>query len=430
MKVLIIGQGGREHAIAWKIAQSEQVSQVFVAPGNGGTALEAKVQNLPIPSTDLKNLLRFAKAQAIDLTIVGPEGPLLMGLADLFQSQSLKCLGPGQKAAQLEGSKIFCKELLLKANIPTAAFRSFNESEFESAADYLHTKKPPYVIKADGLAAGKGVSIIQTVEEGLTVARQMLCEGAFEGAGKRIVVEDFLTGEELSFIVLVDGKTIVPLASSQDHKRRDNHDQGPNTGGMGAYSPAPMMTPELSDHIIERIIQPTLAALFQQGISYQGFLYAGLMINANQQPWVLEFNVRLGDPETQVLLPRLTSDFFTLCYQAASGDLSSHPALTWDPKPCLGIVMASRDYPHTAVINEQITGFLHTQDPDQKVFHAATYVNEKRELYTHGGRVLCVTQKAPMLRDAQQKAYRCAETIHWEHLFYRTDIGMRAMGRV
>ncbi len=425
MKILIIGQGGREHALAWKCTQSPRVSHVWVAPGNAGTALEPSMTNLDISSTDITQLTDFAKKHTIDLTIIGPEAPLAAGIVDAFQSQGLACFGPTKAACQLESSKQFCKDFLQKNHIPTAQYACF--TQVEPALTYLDNHPLPVVIKADGLAAGKGVVIAETLEIAQRTVRDMLTEHCFGNAGSRIVIEEFLTGEELSFIVMANGSHTIPLASSQDHKRRDNHDLGPNTGGMGAYSPSPLLTSELEHTIMETIIQPTLNGMSSLGHPYTGFLYAGLMITPSGKPMVLEFNCRLGDPETQPILMRLQSDFPTLC-QDILMEKKPSMAVEWDKRSALTVVMAAKGYPQNPRKGDLIES-IPKDSHDTKVFHAATeYMNQ--QITTQGGRVLSVTALGESLTLAHQRAYSTAQKIQWPGCFYRTDIGHRALAHI
>jgi len=437
MKVLIIGQGGREHAIAWKIAQSDKVKNIYVAPGNAGTSLEPKTENINIKSDNINNLLEFSKTNLIDLTIVGPEGPLVLGIVDLFRQNNLTILGPTKAAAQLEGSKAFCKKILSEANVATADYKEFSYDQTEQAKQYLYTKMPPYVIKADGLAAGKGVCIVNNIQDGLDIINNMLSGKSFGTAGQKIIIEDFLQGIEASFIALVSNDEIIPLASSQDHKARDNNDKGPNTGGMGAYSPAPIVTQQLSEQIINNIFKPTIDTLKKHNIDYNGFLYAGLMIDKNKNIKVLEYNCRLGDPETQVILPRIESDFFELCYDAARDNITKNKnisAIKWSKKTAVTVVLASKNYPSTPIKDEIINYNNHldfrsynNQNYNNKVFHAATYLDHNNNLRTNGGRVLAVTQLADSLQQAQNKVYDSINNISWPSMFYRTDIGYKAL---
>ena len=426
MKVLIVGNGGREHALAWKSTQSPLVDTVFVAPGNGGTAQEPGVRNVDIAAEDLDGLLAFALAQRIDLTIVGPEAPLVAGLVDRFQAAGLPCFGPSRGAAQLEGSKSFTKDFLRRHGIPTAAYGSF--TAIEPALAYLRQVGAPIVIKADGLAAGKGVILAQDLGTAEAAVRDMLDGGRFGAAGNRIVIEEFLRGEEASFIALVGQGQILPMASSQDHKARDDGDLGPNTGGMGAYSPAPVVTPELHARIMAEVMEPTVAGMAAEGLPYSGFLYAGLMIGEDGRPRVLEYNCRFGDPETQPILMRLRSDLVALCLAALDGRLAEMQA-DWDPRPALGVVMAAGGYPERYQKGGIITGLEAAAElADTKVFHAGTLRREGQTL-TNGGRVLCVTALGETVSAAQARAYAAVNRIHWQDGFYRRDIGHRAIAR-
>ena len=426
MKVLIVGNGGREHALAWKSTQSPLVDTVFVAPGNGGTAQEPGVRNVDIAAEDLDGLLAFALAQRIDLTIVGPEAPLVAGLVDRFQAAGLPCFGPNRGAAQLEGSKSFTKDFLRRHDIPTAAYGSF--TAIEPALAYLRQVGAPIVIKADGLAAGKGVILAQDLGTAEAAVRDMLGGGRFGAAGNRIVIEEFLRGEEASFIALVGQGQILPMASSQDHKARDDGNLGPNTGGMGAYSPAPVVTPELHARIMAEVMEPTVAGMAAEGLPYSGFLYAGLMIGEDGRPRVLEYNCRFGDPETQPILMRLRSDLVALCLAALDGRLAEMQA-DWDPRPALGVVMAAGGYPERYQKGGIITGLEAAAElADTKVFHAGTLRREGQTL-TNGGRVLCVTALGETVSAAQARAYAAVNRIHWQDGFYRRDIGHRAIAR-
>ena len=424
MKVLVVGSGGREHALAWKASQSQLVSEVLVAPGNAGTAGEPGVRNVPVAAEDIDGLLRLAESEAIGLTIVGPEQPLVAGIVDRFAAAGLKCFGPSQAAAQLEGSKAFTKAFLAQHGIPTAGYGTFTDTD--AALDYLRAQTMPIVIKADGLAAGKGVIIAETLAEAETTVRNMLEGNAFGAAGAQVVIEEFLSGEEASFIAIVDGEDILPLASSQDHKTRDEGDRGPNTGGMGAYSPAPVVTTALHDTIMTRVMRPTVAGLKAQGIRYRGFLYAGLMIDAGQ-PRVLEFNCRFGDPETQPVLFRLRSDLVALCLAAMDGQLGS-AMVDWDPRASLGVVLAARGYPGSYDKGATIGGLDTTDGPDTKVFHAGTRLDDG-SVVTNGGRVLCAVALGDTVSQAQHRAYDVAERISFAGAFYRRDIGYRAVAR-
>jgi phosphoribosylamine--glycine ligase len=425
MKILIVGNGGREHALAWKAAQSPLAEQVFVAPGNGGTAREHGVENVPIAADDIPALRRFASEQSIGLTIIGPEAPLVAGIVDAFESAGLPCFGPCQDAAQLEGSKAFAKDFLARHAIPTAAYGVF--TEIEPALAYLRRVGAPIVVKADGLAAGKGVILAEDLATAEQAVRDMLDAGRFGAAGARVVIEEFLTGEEASFIAMVDGDDILPLASSQDHKARDDGDQGPNTGGMGAYSPAPIVTPAIHDRIMRDVMMPTVKGLAAEGIRYRGFLYAGLMIGADGTPRVLEFNCRLGDPETQPLLMRLRSDLVELCLAAVTGGLGRMTA-DWDPRPALGVVLAAGGYPDHYATGRTISGLDAVPDSDARVFHAGTRLDGDA-VVTNGGRVLCVTALGETVSTAQQRAYQAIARLHWEDCYCRRDIGHRAIAR-
>ena len=425
MKVLIIGGGGREHALAWKAAQSAQVTEVLVAPGNAGTAREPGIRNLPVSATDIDSLIAAAKEEGIGLTIVGPEQPLVEGVVDRFEAEGLACFGPRADAAQLEGSKAFTKVFLEKHGIPTAAYARFTNSV--PAIEYLADKSLPIVIKADGLAAGKGVIIAHTREEAESTVRDMLDEASFGSAGAEIVIEEFLTGEEASFIAMVDGTDVLPLASSQDHKARDDGDQGPNTGGMGAYSPAPVVTAEMHERIMREVIGATVQGLADDGIQYRGFLYAGLMIDAAGTPKVLEFNCRFGDPETQPILMRLDSDLVELCLAACEGRLADQ-SIKWDPRATVGVVMASGGYPASYAKGLPISGLDNLDTDSLKVFHAGTKLDGDQVL-TDGGRVLCVTALGETVRAARDLAYSGVEAISWEGAFWRNDIAFRALAR-
>lgn len=426
MKVLIIGNGGREHALAWKATQSSQVSQVFVAPGNAGTALEPTLKNVAIGVLDIPALLSFARSEHIDLTIVGPEAPLVAGIVDTFRAAGLKIFGPTQGAAQLEGSKAFTKDFLARHNIPTAEYQNF--TEVEPALAYLREKGAPIVIKADGLAAGKGVIVAMTLAEAEEAVEDMLAGNAFGNAGHRIVIEEFLDGEEASFIVMVDGEHVLPMATSQDHKRVGNGDTGPNTGGMGAYSPAPVVTDEVHQRTMERIIWPTVRGMAAEGNIYTGFLYAGLMIDKQGNPKVIEFNCRFGDPETQPIMMRLQSDLVDLCLAGCDGTLDTQIS-SWDPRPALGIVIAAGGYPGDYRTGDVIQGLPESDATDAKVFHAGSQLNDRNQVVTHGGRVLCSTALAGTVAKAQQRALTLMKDIHWDDSFHRTDIGYRAIER-
>jgi phosphoribosylamine--glycine ligase len=420
MKILVIGSGGREHALAWKIAQNKEVSRVYVAPGNAGTALNPDMVNVPISS--VQDLLEFAQKEQINLTIVGPEAPLSMGVVDAFRAAGLKIFGPTKAAAQLEGSKDYAKAFMMRHNIPTAAYATFTDAKL--AHDYVQQQGAPIVVKADGLAAGKGVVVAMTADEAHAAIDAMLSDNKLGSAGARVVIEEFLTGEEASFIVMVDGKNILPMATSQDHKRLLDADQGPNTGGMGAYSPAPVVTPEIHARVMREIIRPTVEGMAKDGIPYTGFLYAGLMISPNGSVKTLEFNCRMGDPETQPIMLRLKSDLVMLAEHAVNGTLDKVEA-EWDRRTALGVVMASHNYPETPRLNDEITG-LPTNLVDAHVFHAGTTLKDGKVL-TSGGRVLCVTALGETVKFAQQQAYRILEDIKFDGAQYRKDIGYRAV---
>ena len=425
MKILIIGGGGREHALAWKIAQSPRVEKVFVAPGNAGTARESKCENVAVQAEDVGGLLTFAQGNKIDLTIVGPEIPLVLGVVDRFKAAGLRCFGPTKAAAQLEGSKAFAKDFLARHKIPTAAYGNF--TDVVAAESFIKKMGAPIVVKADGLAAGKGVIIAQTVDEASAAVRDMLAGNAFGEAGHRVVVEEFLEGEEASFIVMVDGDHILPLATSQDHKRVGDGDTGPNTGGMGAYSPAPVVTPALHARVMREVIEPTVRGMKAEGCPYTGFLYAGLMIGRDGVPKVLEYNCRFGDPETQPVMLRLQSDLVALIEAALDGRLDKIEA-TWDPRPALGVVMAAGGYPGSYKKGDVISGLPTADAPDAKVFHAGTALKDGN-VVTSGGRVLCVTALGATVGAAQKRAYEVARKISWAGAHYRTDIGYRAIAR-
>ncbi|KMV74217.1 phosphoribosylamine--glycine ligase [Rosenbergiella epipactidis] len=425
MNILIIGNGGREHALAWKAAQSPLATKVFVAPGNAGTALEPTLENVAIEVTDIPGLLAFAKRENIGLTIVGPEAPLVRGVVDAFQREGLTIFGPTQAAAQLEGSKSFTKDFLERHQIPTATYQNF--TDIEPALAYLQEKGAPIVIKADGLAAGKGVIVAMTLEEAEAAVKDMLAGNAFGDAGHRIVIEEFLEGEEASFIVMVDGEHVLPMATSQDHKRVGDGDTGPNTGGMGAYSPAPVVTDDIHQRVMDQVIWPTVKGMAQEGNRYTGFLYAGLMIDAAGQPKVIEFNCRFGDPETQPIMMRLQSDLVELCLAGSTGRLDQVDSL-WDERAALGIVIAAGGYPDAYRKGDVIKGLPQTGNTDAKVFHAGTVLSDE-DVTTAGGRVLCATALGESIAQAQQHAYQLTRQISWEGSFYRHDIGYRAINR-
>jgi len=425
MKVLIIGGGGREHALAWKVAQSTRVEKVYVAPGNAGTALEDKVENLAIDTMSFEQLANFSTQEKIALTIIGPEAPLVGGIVDYFNSRKLPCFGPTKGAAQLEGSKAFTKDFLARHKIPTAAYQNF--TELEPALAYLRNQGAPIVVKADGLAAGKGVIVAMTLAEAETAVKDMLSGNAFGEAGCRVVIEEFLDGEEASFIVMVDGKHVLPMATSQDHKRIGDGDTGPNTGGMGAYSPAPVVTDAIHQRVMKEIIEPTVKGMAAEGNTYTGFLYAGLMIMPDGTPKVIEYNCRFGDPETQPIMLRLQSDMTVLCEAALNGKLDTVTA-SWDLRPAVGVVMAAGGYPDQYAKGDEITGLSSMQESDRKVFHAGTALKEGK-VFTQGGRVLCVTAMGKTVSEAQRRAYELLSTIHWRAAYYRKDIGWRAIER-
>ena len=422
MKLLVIGSGGREHAIAWRLAQSPRVSRVFVAPGNAGTATEDGLYNLDL--TAIPELVKFAKADGIHATVVGPEAPLAAGVVDAFRAEGLRVFGPTQAAAQLESSKDFAKRFMKRHGIPTAASETFTDAA--RAHDYVNRKGAPIVIKADGLAAGKGVVVAMSADEAHAAIDMMLAGNKLGDAGARVVIEDFMAGEEASFIVMVDGRNILPLASSQDHKRIFDGDRGPNTGGMGAYSPAPVVTPEVHHRVMHEIIGPTVKGMAADGIPYTGFLYAGLMIDAAGAPRVVEFNCRLGDPETQPILMRLKSDLLTLVDHAIDGTLDKVDA-EWDRRAALGVVMAAKDYPETPRKGDAITGIPKGEE-DFHVFHAGTAMKDGK-VVTSGGRVLCVTALGDKVQIAAQRAYEIVDRIHFDGMQFRRDIGHRAFGR-
>tara|TARA_R110000772_G_scaffold144093_4_gene253747 strand:+ start:551 stop:1828 length:1278 start_codon:yes stop_codon:yes gene_type:complete len=424
MNVLIIGNGGREHALAWKVAQSAQVETVFVAPGNAGTALDNHIENVAIAIDDFAALADFAENNQVGLTIVGPEAPLVEGVVDFFQARNLPCFGPTKGAAQLEGSKAFTKDFLARHQIPTGSYQNF--TELEPALAYLREQGAPIVVKADGLAAGKGVIVAETLAQAEEAVRDMLSGNAFGDAGCRVVIEEFLEGEEASFIVMVDGENILAMATSQDHKRVGDGDTGPNTGGMGAYSPAPVVTPEIHQRVMDEVIIPTVRGMASEGNRYTGFLYAGLMINAQGEPKVIEYNCRFGDPETQPIMLRLKSDLAALCLAAIAGKLDTVTA-DWDARPAVGVVLAAGGYPSDYAKGEVITG-IPAETDCSKVFHAGTRLADGK-LVTNGGRVLCATAMASSVADAQQLAYAAAKQIKWRDAFYRNDIAYRAIDR-
>jgi phosphoribosylamine--glycine ligase len=425
MNVMIIGSGGREHALAWKAAQSPRVDTVFVAPGNAGTALRPGIENVALDVMDFAGLAGFAEANDVGLTIVGPEAPLVAGVVDYFTARGLPIFGPSRGAAQLEGSKTFSKDFLARHRIPTAAYQTFTETE--SAVAYIRAQGAPIVVKADGLAAGKGVVLAQTVAEAIAAVSDMLSGNAFGEAGHRVVVEEFLQGEEASFIAMVDGEHILAMATSQDHKARDDGDRGPNTGGMGAYSPAPVVTAAVEQHVMRDIMQPTVAGMAAEGNRYTGFLYAGLMIAPDGSAKVLEYNCRFGDPETQPIMMRLRSDLIDLCDAALAQRLDTVTA-DWDPRAALGVVLAAGGYPASYRKGDAISGLPERDSDDAVVFHAGTALAAD-EVVTAGGRVLCATALGHTVSEAQRRAYQLADTLHWDGVYYRRDIGYRAIAR-
>ncbi len=423
MNVLIIGNGGREHALAWKVKQSPKVSHVFVAPGNAGTALESGIENVAIAVADIDALQNFAQQNAIGLTIVGPEVPLVLGIVDKFKTAGLACFGASAYTSQLEGSKTFCKDFMIRYGIPTATYGSF--TDINLAIAYIQQNDAPIVVKADGLAAGKGVIVAQTQAEAIAAVNDMLAGNAFGEAGHRVVIEEFLQGEEASFIVIADGKNALPMATSQDHKTRDNGDKGLNTGGMGAYSPASIVTPEIHERVMSDIIDPTLKGMIAEGHPYTGFLYAGLMISPDGKIKVLEYNCRFGDPETQPIMMRLKSDLVELCQAALAGELAKTKT-EWDERPALGVVLAAGGYPESYATGQIISGLPTDESDDCKVFHAGT-AQIADDIVTNGGRVLCACALGDSIQDAQTKAYKLANKISWNGIYYRTDIGFKAI---
>ena len=423
MKVLVVGGGGREHALAWKASHSQLVDQVFVAPGNAGTALEAGLTNVEIAADDLQSLLEFAQLESIGLTIVGPELPLVSGIVDLFRAAGLRIFGPSAAAAQLEGSKTFTKDFLARHLIPSAKYKSF--TEIDPAIEYVRQQGTPIVVKADGLAAGKGVIVTDSETKATNAIQDMLAGNAFGEAGHRVVIEEFLEGEEASFICIVDGEQVLPMASSQDHKARDNGDRGPNTGGMGAYSPAPIVTAEVEARVMQDIIMPTVRGLAAEGVSYTGFLYAGLMINERGEPSVVEYNCRFGDPEAQPIMMRLKSDLVELCLAACDGELASK-TVQWDSRSALGVIMAANGYPGSYDKGELIQKIPLATEVS-KVFHAGTRLNLAENIVSNGGRVLCAVALGNNITEAQQNAYSLVDQIDWEGAYFRTDIGFKAL---
>lgn len=425
MNILIIGAGGREHALGWKVAQNPNVKTVFVAPGNAGTALEPKLENVNIAVEDIAGLVDFAQEKRIELTIVGPETPLVLGVVDAFRKADLPIFGPTQAAAQLEGSKAFTKDFLARHHIPTGAYANF--TEIEPALAYVRQQGAPIVVKADGLAAGKGVIVAMTLQEAEDAIQDMLAGNAFGHAGSRVVIEEFLDGEEASFIVMVDGVNVLPMATSQDHKRVGDKDTGPNTGGMGAYSPAPVVTPEIHERVMQEVIYPTVRGMAAEGNPYTGFLYAGLMIDAQGTPKVIEYNCRFGDPETQPIMMRMQSDLVELCFAALEGKLDQVES-KWDPRASIGIVLAAGGYPADYAKGDVISGLPTQEVAGEKIFHAGTS-DQAGEVVTNGGRVLCATALGNTVSQAQQRAYQLAKQVNWDGMFYRSDIGYRAIAR-
>lgn len=425
MNVLVIGGGGREHALAWKAAQSDAVTKVFVAPGNAGTATEAKLENIALSAGDIPALVSFAKSNNVALTIVGPEQPLVDGVVDAFKAEGLMIFGPSAKAAQLEGSKAFTKDFLARHNIPSGSYQNF--TEIAPAIAYVREQGAPIVVKADGLAAGKGVIVAMTLEEAEAAIEDMLAGNAFGDAGHRVVIEEFLEGEEASFIVMVDGKNVLPFATSQDHKRAYDGDQGPNTGGMGAYSPAPVVTPEIHQRAMNEVIMPTVEGMASEGAPYTGFLYAGLMIDSDGTPKVIEYNCRFGDPETQPIMMRLNSDLVELCLMACRGELDK-ATIDFDPRPAVGVVLAAAGYPASYPKGDVISGLDTNKGADRKIFHAGT-AEKDGAIVTAGGRVLCATALGNSVTQAQRAAYELLQQVSWQGVEYRTDIAYRAIER-
>lgn len=424
MKILLIGSGGREHALGWKLAQSSKVDTVYVAPGNAGTELENKIQNVSINAEDIDGLLKFALENSIDLTVVGPEVPLVAGVVDLFEQNKLKCFGPTKGAAQLEGSKSFSKDFFARHNIPTAKYANFTDTD--KAIAYIKQEGAPIVVKADGLAAGKGVILAETETEAIDAVKDMLAGNSFGEAGHRVVIEEFLTGEEASIIVIADGENYLPMATSQDHKARDNGDKGPNTGGMGAYSPAPVVTPEISKKIMKDVIEPTMQGMADEGHPFTGFLYAGVMIDANGDSKVLEYNVRFGDPETQPIMMRLQSDLVDLL-EAALDKRLDQQTIQWDERSAVGVVLAAGGYPDSYKKGDIITG-IPEENHSSKTFHAGT-ARKGDSIVTNGGRVLCAVGLGSDVSNAQKQAYKVVNNIQWDGCFSRSDIAYRAVDR-
>ncbi|MFM7396678.1 MAG: phosphoribosylamine--glycine ligase [Gammaproteobacteria bacterium] len=424
MKVLIVGSGGREHALAWKCAQSTRVAEVLVAPGNAGTAGEPKVRNVSVNAEDVAGLVDLARREQIDLTIIGPEAPLVLGVVDAFETAGLRCFGPRKAPSQLEGSKAFTKEFLRRHRIPTAAYATFRRDTFDP--EWVRRQRTPIVVKASGLAAGKGVVIVDSANEAIETARAMF-DGQFGGAGAEVVIEEFLPGEEASFIVMADGEHVLPFATSQDHKRAGDGDTGPNTGGMGAYSPAPVVTPAMHDRIMREVIHPTIRGLAADGMPYTGFLYAGIMIAPDGTPNVLEFNCRFGDPETQPIMSRLRSDLTLLCDAALDGRLDQ-VSMDWDPRAALGVVLAAGGYPDAVRKGDAISGLEEAATLPGKIFHAGTSMHDG-QVVTSGGRVLCAVGLGDTVSDAQRAAYALTAKVRFEGMHYRRDIGHRAITR-
>jgi len=424
MKILLVGSGGREHALAWKLAQASKVEKVYVAPGNAGTELEDKVENVAVDAEDIHGLLKFALENAVDLTVIGPEAPLVAGIVDLFEANSLRCFGPSKGASQLEGSKAFSKDFFARHKIPTAKYANF--TDIDEAVAYIKEEGAPIVVKADGLAAGKGVILAETEEEAIAAVKDMLGGNSFGEAGHRVVIEELLIGEEASIIVIADGKNYLPMATSQDHKARDNGDKGPNTGGMGAYSPAPVVTPEISKNIMQDVIEPTMKGMADEGNPFTGFLYAGVMIDANGNSKVLEYNVRFGDPETQPIMMRLQSDLVDLL-EAALDKRLDQASIQWDERSAVGVVLAAGGYPDSYKKGELISGIPNEND-SSKTFHAGT-MRDGNSIVTNGGRVLCAVGLGSNVSEAQKCAYALVNQIDWSNCYYRTDIAYRAVNR-
>jgi phosphoribosylamine--glycine ligase len=425
MNILVIGSGGREHSLAWKAAQSDSAEMVFVAPGNAGTALEGNLHNVDLDPMDFEALAEFASSNNIGLTIVGPEAPLVEGIVDFFNAKGLPCFGPSAKAAQLEGSKAFSKDFLSRHSIPTAAYKSF--TDVGPAIDYIKTNGAPIVVKADGLAAGKGVIVATTEAEAIAAVEDMLAGNKFGDAGNRVVIEEFLVGEEASFIAIVDGSNVLPMATSQDHKARDDGDLGPNTGGMGAYSPAPVVSAAIHQKIMDQVIIPTVKGMAADGNDYKGFLYAGLMITPTGDIAVVEFNCRFGDPEAQPVMMRLNSDLCELCLATIAGTLDTQ-TVDWDPRTAVGVVMAAGGYPNSYNKGDVISGLASTGSKDLKIFHAGT-VKSKGEVVTNGGRILCAVALGETVSKAQASAYKLVNTVSWKDVYFRKDIAYRAIAR-